>query len=277
MYIPPKSLDTICASLAYAMGITPPEFAADPNDILVQYIDEKLGGEKADRILMYNPDAIGKWVWQKYASYMDEVEKNSELDVDFQSPLPAVTPVCFGTMYTGAQPEVHGIQKYEKPVLKLDTLFDALLRAGKKPLIIAVNNCSLAKIFLERDMDYIITSGSAESNARAAEAIIEDKHDFIVVYNGNYDSRMHRAGCEAPETLAELRYNSYSFATLSELVRTHWQSHNTLMGFAMDHGCHDCPPFFSKTSGKMYLGTHGADMDSDRIIHHRYQIYPKTK
>ena len=42
-----------------------------------------------------------------------------------------VTPVCFGTMYTGAQPAVHGIQKYEKPVIQIDTIFDALIRAGK--------------------------------------------------------------------------------------------------------------------------------------------------
>ena len=257
------------------MGITPPEAAAAPAQDLVDYIDQKLGGEKADRVLMYNPDAIGKWVWKKHPQYLAEVEENTELDMSFWSPFPPVTPVCFGTMYTGAQPEVHGIHKYEKPVLKMDTLFDALMRAGKKPLIIAVNNCSIAKLFLERDMDYIITSGSAETNAYAAEAILEDKHDFIVVYNGNYDAKMHRAGCEAPETLAELRYNSYTYATLNHLVRRHWTGHNTLMAFAMDHGCHDCAPFIK--NDKLYLGTHGADQDSDRFIRHRYQIYPKTK
>lgn len=269
------SLDTLCGSLAYAMGIEAPAGAADPAEDLVKYIDEKLCGQKADRVLMYNPDAIGKWVWMKYPHYLAEVEAQTELDISFWSPFPPVTPVCFGTMYTGVQPEVHGIQKYEKPVLKVDTFFDALLRAGKKPLIIAVDNCSLAKIFLERDMDYIITSGSAETNAYAAEAILEDKHDFIVVYNGNFDSRMHKAGCEAPETLAELRHNAYSYATLASLVERHWGHHNTLMGFAMDHGCHDCDPFIKK--GKLYLGTHGKDIDADRFIRHRYQIYPKTK
>lgn len=269
------SLDTLCGALCYAMGIDPPAGAAAPAEELVKYIDEKLGGEKADRILMYNPDAIGKWVWAKHPQYLAEVEAKTELDVSFWSPMPPVTPVCFGTMYTGVQPEVHGIQKYEKPVLKVDTIFDALLRAGKKPLIIAVQNCSLSKIFLEREMDYIITSGSAETNAYAAEAILKDEHDFIVVYNGNFDSKMHRAGCEAPETLAELRYNGYSYATLSDLVERHWQGHNTLMGFAMDHGCHDCDPFFK--NGKLYLGTHGKDIDADRFIRHRYQIYPKTK
>lgn len=64
--------------------------------------------------------------------------------------MPSVTPVCFGTMYTGAQPEVHGIQKYEKPVIKIDTFFDALIRAGKKPVIVATPKCSLSNIYLER-------------------------------------------------------------------------------------------------------------------------------
>lgn len=269
------SLDTLCGGLSYAMGITPPQHAAAPAQDLVAYIDEKLGGEKADRILMYNPDAIGKWLWTKYPQYLADVEDKTELDLSFWSPMPPVTPVCFGTMYTGAQPEVHGIQKYEKPVITIDTFFDALIRAGKKPLIIAVQNCSLSKIFLERDMDYIITSGSAETNAYAAEAILEDKHDFILVYNGNYDSKMHRVGCEDPEALAELRYNGYSYATLANLVERHWGHHNTLMGFAMDHGSHTCDPFIK--NGKLYQGTHGKDQDADRYIRHRYRIYPRTK
>ena len=269
------SLDTLCSALCYAMGIEAPAGAAAPADELVRYIDEKLGGKKADRILMYNPDAIGKWVWMKYPHYLTEVEAQTELDISFWSPMPSVTPVCFGTMYTGLQPEGHGIQKYEKPVLKVETIFDALIRAGKKPLIIGDAKCSMSNIFLERDMDYIKTSGSAETNAYAAEAILEDKHDFIVVYNGNFDSYMHKTGCQSPETLAELRYNSYSFATLSDLVRRHWTNHDTLVGFAMDHGCHDCDPFIK--NNKLYFGSHGKDLDADRFIRHRYQIYPKTK
>ena len=49
-------------------------------------------------------------------------------------------------MYTGAQPEVHGIRKYEKPVIRIDTLWDALVRAGKKAAIVADNKCSMGKL-----------------------------------------------------------------------------------------------------------------------------------
>ena len=52
------------------------------------------------------------------------------------------------------------------------------------------------------------------------------------------------------------------------LIRNHWQSHNTLIGFATDHGCHeidgDC-------------GSHGLDMPEDLNIVHFYKAYPKKE
>lgn len=269
------SLDTICGTLTYAMGIEAPEKAAAPAPEFVKYLDEVLQGRKADRILMYNPDAIAQWVYEKHTYYTEEVVKRTDFEIPLCSVYPPVTPVCFGTMYTGAQPAVHGIEKYDKPVIKTDTIFDALIRAGKKPLILAVDNCSIAKIFLEREMDYQIYDSYEAVNAAAVQAIMEDKHDFIVVYNGNYDSRMHRAGPEAPETLSELKCNSRTFGMLSDLVKNSWSHHNTLVGFAMDHGCHPLEPHYNK-AGKMTCGTHGANIPEDMHIVHRYRVYPKA-
>ena len=61
-----NSLDTICAALCYAMGIEKPEQAADANPDLKEYIDKIFGGEKADRVFIYNSDAIGQWLIKKY-------------------------------------------------------------------------------------------------------------------------------------------------------------------------------------------------------------------
>jgi len=188
------SLDTLCAALAEIIGVEPPKQAAKANEALVNYANEKLGGEKADRIFMYNPDAVAQWIVEKYPDFITMVTSRCELSLPMRSPMPSVTPVCFGTMYTGAQPEVHGIQKYEKPVIKIDTLFDALVRGGKKVAIVAGSpRCSLANIFLEREaVDYYIMANVEEVNAKAAELIIEDKHDFILAYNGNFDATRHR-------------------------------------------------------------------------------------
>ena len=259
-----ESLDGICASLAYSMGIEPPEYAAPKNDELSKYIDRVFNGEKADRIIMYNPDAIAQWIYEKHIHFFKDVHENVDVKIPLASVMPSVTPVCFGTMYTGAQPEIHGIQKYEKPVIKIDTIFDSLIRAGKKIALITYGNCSLGKIFLERDIDYFHfeEGGIAKVNAKAAEVVLRDEHDFIVIYNGNYDSIMHKYGPESTEALAELRANCHAFSCIAELVNDNWKHHNTLLGFAMDHGCHEI-------DGN--CGSHGLDMLEDINIVHLYK------
>lgn len=260
-----RSLDTICAALCYAMGIEAPACAASASPELCAYVDEKLAGQKADRILMYNPDAVAQWVQEKYPQLMKEVPARTEIALPLTSVMPSVTPVCFGTMYTGAQPEVHGIRKYEKPVIRIDSIFDALIRNGKRCAIVADTNCSMGKIYLEREMDYFLYETIDEINAKAAELIMADEYDFIAVYNGNYDSFMHKFGLESIEALGELRANSHAFAELSVLVDRYWSKHNTLVGFAMDHGCHEID------GG---CGSHGLDMDEDLHIMHHFMAYP---
>ena len=264
----PNSLDSLCAALSYAMDINAPEHAANPNSDLCNYVDDALCGEKADRIFMYNPDAIAQWIYEKYAPMFSEVKDMTDIETPFCTVLPSVTPVCFGTMYTGAQPEVHGIRAYKKPVITIDTIFDALIRAGKKPAIVSTGNDSMSKIYLERDMDYFICGSIEQANAKAAELIIEDKYDFIAVYNGNYDSAMHRFGPESNEALGELRANVRTFGIFYELIAKHWKSHNTLVGFAMDHGCHEI-------DGN--CGSHGIDTEEDLNIVHLYKALKAEK
>lgn len=258
------SLDTVCAALSYALGIDPPECANGKNPVLSAYVDEVFAGKKADRLFMYNPDAIAEWVYRKYSVLMSEAIRICDIEVPLRTVMPSVTPVCFATMYTGAQPVVHGIQEYEKPVIKIDTFFDALIRAGKKPAIVADSECSIGKIFLERKMDYYIFDTLEEVNAKAAQLITEDRYDVIVVYNGNYDAWMHKYSPEGIRPLGELRVNSAAFALFNSLIRSHWAQHNTLVGFAMDHGCH------AIDGGS---GSHGLDCPEDMNIVHLYKGY----
>ena len=243
-----------------------PQCAAEKNAALAEYIDQVFCGEKADRVIMYNPDAIAQWIYEKYADYLADAKSNIDVEIALTSVIPSVTPVCFGTMYTGAQPAVHGIQRYEKPVIRIDTLFDELIAAGKKVAVVTYGQCSLSRIFLERDMEYYHyeNGGIADVNAKALELILRDEHDLIVIYNGNYDTVMHKCGPENDQSLAELRVNAHEFAVISALVKTHWQKYNTLLGFAMDHGCHEID------GG---CGTHGLDIREDLDIVHLYKGY----
>ena len=52
------------------------------------------------------------------------------------------------------------------------------------------------------------------------------------------------------------------------MIAEHWKSHNSLVGFAMDHGCHEID------GG---CGSHGLDMEEDLNILHTYKAFPKNK
>lgn len=268
MYLNKDSLDTVCAALSYALGVEAPKEAAERNVELSEYIDGIFGGERADRLVMYNPDAIAQWVSEKYPELLQGVKKHTDKAIYLKSVMPSVTPVCFATMYTGAQPEVHGIKQYEKPVITIDTIFDRLIAAGKKIALVTYGQCSLSRIYLERNIDYYhYEDGDIDSvNAKAFELLLRDEHDVYVIYNGNFDTLMHKNGPESPLSLAELRVNDHVFSCISKIVEEHWKSHNTLVGFAMDHGCHEID------GG---CGAHGLDMPEDLNIVHFYKGYKK--
>ena len=114
------SLTHYAATVSKIMGMEAPALADAPLDWAVGAMKD-LCKEGYDRLFIHNPDAVGMWLWRKYPDAFAPVLKNTQLTVPFKSVMPSVTPVCFGTMYTGAEPAVHGIQKYEKPVIKIDT------------------------------------------------------------------------------------------------------------------------------------------------------------
>lgn len=260
------SLTGVARSLANAMQIEAPELSEASNAAMDNLVKHVLGGEKVDRVLMYNPDAVALWLYQKYTHYYLPMLNKLKLVLPLQSVMPSVTPVCFGTMYTGVQPEVHGIRAYVKPVITVDTIFDALLRAGKKPAIVCTEGDSLSKIYLERKMDYYFYPTLEEVNAKALELIEKDEYDFIVVYNGNYDGTMHKEGPEGEPSLKALQHNVDMYCQLHDKVAECWKNHNTLIGFAPDHGCH-------VIDGG--CGSHGLDMPEDLNILHFYDVLPK--
>lgn len=257
------SLTGLAASLAKAMDIPAPNEAHPSIKAIDRLIQSNTTRGKVDRIFMYNPDAVAMWLYQKYTDYYLPLLDHAKLTLPLRTVMPSVTPVCFGTMYTGALPEVHGIRSYVKPVIKIDTLFDAMIRTGKKCAIVSTEGDSLSHIFLEREMDYYILPTVDECTARALALIEEDQHDFILLYNADYDSTMHRCAPEGEESLTVLKKNIQVFDTIAQTIRTHWAEHETLLGFAPDHGCHEI-------DGK--LGSHGLDMPEDLNILHFYTV-----
>ncbi len=253
----------IARTITDVMHIDAPKTAEPAISVISNSAVRIFGGDRLDRVFMYNPDAIALWLFQKHTALFEKAIMLSDIQIPMISVMPSVTPVCFASMYTGAMPSVHGIEAYEKPVLKTDTVFDALICAGKKPAIVSTAKDSISCIFLEREMDYFIYDTPIDCNKKAMELIAEDKHDLIVLYNGNYDTVMHRAGTESDAAMNELKSNLDTYCKIINQIEQSWKNHRTMIGFCPDHGCHEI-------DGN--LGSHGLDMAEDMNIIHMYRL-----
>ena len=227
---------------------------------------EKKAKGKIDRMLIYNPDAIGEWFYEKYKPLFKSVEDNTDIKVPYLTAFPPKTPVCFATMFSGATPEVHGIMKYEKPVLKIDTLFDSWTRSNLKVAMVAVANQSIPKIFAERNIDYFLLKNDKAVIEKALELIKEDDYDIIEVYNQEYDDSMHRTHPQSKKSMRAARNYVESFDKMIVQIKENWKNHNTFTAFSTDHGTHRT--FFG-------LGMHGKNIPYDMNIVHFYGIIPK--
>ncbi len=261
-------ITSCCRTVCETMGVDCGEVPAPANPMVTEMCRRAFRGEVADRVLLYNPDAVALWLYQNYTGLFTDAMLCSQVAVPMLSVMPCVTPVCFGSMYTGVLPEVHGIRAYVKPVIRMDALFDHLIRAGKKCAIVSTTGDSLSLIYLEREMDYFIYDTVEEINRKAMELIRRDEYDLLLVYNTNYDYCMHRCGPEGEAAMNALRDNVHTYRTLVEAVHTHWAGHNVLYGFMPDHGCH-------QIDGD--LGSHGLDMEQDMNIIHFYGAKPKER
>ena len=233
-----------------------------PHEALLSLAAEKTGGG-IDRAVLYNPDAVAWWLYETYPEKFQKAAACSDLVLRMTSVMPSVTPVCFASMYTGVQPSVHGIQKYEKPVLTQETLFDAFLRAGKKCAIVSTAGDSISKIFLDRNMDYFIYPTVTAVNLKAMSLIRQNRYDLLVIYNGNYDSRMHAKGPESAYALNALDSNLAFYRRMVAAIRNACGGQHVFYGFCPDHGCHLID------GGR---GSHGLDMEEDMNVVHLYGV-----
>lgn len=263
------SLTCLAASITACMNVPAPSESGAPIEELVLHVKKAFNGEFADRVLMFNPDAIGEWVFERNADLFPNVLKYAPFPVKMITAFPPKTPVCFGTMYTGAAPEIHGIQKYEKKVIKTESIFDVLVKAGKKVAIVAVQNSSMAKIFAGKDgVDYYICKYDNKVIEKTLELIEMDKYDFICVYNQEYDDAIHRSHPLADRAIRAIQNYNDSFGALAAKADESWKFHNTLITFSPDHGVHRM---------LIGLGNHGKFIPKDMNIIHYFGVQPRQE
>lgn len=258
-------LTHLAGTFCKCMDIQPPKFATNYIAELTDYIISRTKHGKVDRVIIYNPDAISDYIFNNYADKFAKVKEHLTYVQPMLSMIPPKTPVCFASIYSGATPDQHGITKYKKPVLTIDTIFDALIRAGKKPCIVSVAEQSMDKIFRNRDMAYYSTVDDKTAVDKAIELIKQDQYDFICVYNQEHDSVMHLSHPLSKKSLKAIDNYCDNFDRIACAVKRYWKYHDTLVGFATDHGTH---------RAWYGLGDHGKNIPADMNITHLYDIFP---
>lgn len=251
-------LSSFAGIAAEVMGVELPETFAPAIPWITSILKARLGG-KADRALLYHADAVGQHIWQQYTSLFAPVYAETSLAVPFISTVESVTPVAHASMYTGLEPEGHGIRTYVRPKLECATLFDVFIALGLSPAIIAGEDSTFLHIFAGRDMDYYEEPNAIAIQEKAKELIKEDKYDVISIHTFDYDSAAHHYGPESKEGLNAIEIEAQGFYDLTELIRSEWKDHRTLLTYSPDHGQH-----LTMGGG----GAHGSKMVEDMNILH---------
>ena len=257
-----QSLTSLAGTLCAAMGIEAPRDSRPICNGLYDYIMFETNGAGVDRIVMYNPDAIAQWLYFRYYDLFDKIRGNTGYEQRFRTVYPSITPVCFATMYSGVSPRKHGIRTSEKPPLGVDTVFDAMLRAGKRPCIAAVKGCSMSLIFRDRDMDILIGDSDGEVTDLGLNAIASGKYDMVCIYNCEHDDVMHGTYPTSPEAMSAIVHYNDAFGRIAECVRDSFAG-RTLLGCATDHGTH------VDSKGR---GSHGSLYPADMNIVNWYGV-----
>ena len=222
---------------------------------------------KVEKTVLFCADALGNAQKEYYTEAFEKIRKVAGFEIKSTAVMPSVTPVCFGTIFSGAAPCVHGIMKYEKPVLSVETLFDVFAESGKNVAIIAVNECSIDKIFRQRKVDYYSVRTDEQSFQLARRFIADDTYDLILCYMIGYDAEMHKTGPFSETAAAQAKLAAERFSQFSEDMETYWKKYNRVLSFVVDHGGH---------SVDEQHGGHGENIPEDMIVNHYYRICEKS-
>lgn len=260
-----EDITSLTPTICKLMKISNPSLS-DNNFLkpVIKTAKQELGITPVDKCMIYFPDAIGAALYRNYQSVFKPVLKYAPIVMPLFSVNKPVTPVCCASLFTGAVPKIHGILKYEKPILYCDTLFDSLVRSGKKIAIVTVADSSMDHLFRNRDIDYFSEIYDEQVIKRTIELIKSNKHDFIIAYNQEYDDIMHITTPQSPRALKAMENHIKSFSKIAHAFNKNLNHYNRAIIFISDHGTH-----IDLKTGK---GAHGENIPEDMLLQHFFGI-----
>lgn len=259
------SISSLTPTVAHLFATAMPALANEgPIESVLEMHKRLVGGKPIERCLVYCPDALGVHIWRSCVNHLDNIAELANLRIPLLSVMPPKTPVCFASMFTGGQPADHGILKYERPVLRCETLFDVLLKDNQSIAIVAVRNSSIDLIFRERKIEYFSEKYDEEVIERTVAIINENRHNLIVVYQQEYDDMLHKYDPFADLSIQAVTNHVGNFIKIARTALNVWSRYNNAIIFAPDHGAH-----IDSASGH---GDHGVDIPEDMQLFHWYGI-----
>ncbi len=264
-------LKRVTRTVANMLEAPAPEGAADGLDFVERKLKSILGGP-AQRAVLYHADAIGMHLIQKYTQRFIPVLERGDVCVPMVSTVASVTPVAHATMYTGVDPQVHGILVYDRHKLTCQTLFDTLLAAGRHPAIIAMPDSTFLHIFAGREMPYYEVQNNAQALEKAEDLMSRGECDVISIHTFEYDDAAHEDGPESQSALAAASREAEGYAKIHALVQAYWNEFNVLTAYLPDHGQHAMEPFEPNPHG--YKGDHGSFRGEDMNVLQYYSAIP---
>jgi predicted AlkP superfamily pyrophosphatase or phosphodiesterase len=243
---------TVCALL----GVNPPA-AANPRPI--GPVVSTLAG--APRLAIVAIDALGEWTLARHADRAPTLAALGHLRRGaVRSVIPAITPVNFSTMATGASPFAHGVRKRTDP-LPLDTMFHRLRAIGKTSATASRDLSSVGKL-LSPLADWGASSHrnlDSEVLDLATDLVARRRPDFILVHVLDVDDGSHAEGPSselAGQSLAD------SDLRLRALLAPLAAAGYSLIVLA-DHGQHDAEP---EDNDPHHRGTHSGRVEADVLV-----------
>ena len=95
-------LTRFAGTIADVSGVRAPEYCPKERvEEIKTLVRDTTGKDTVDKVVIYNPDALGAWYIDKYAETFKPVTSVCPLRVNYLTSYPPKTPVCFGTMFTG--------------------------------------------------------------------------------------------------------------------------------------------------------------------------------
>jgi hypothetical protein len=260
------SIASVTPTVCELFGIPPPADSSESSlASVMRHSKGVLDGALIERCLIYCPDALGDHLWTRFSEHRERVTKCCPHRVSVSAVIPPITPVCFASVFTGAPPEVHGIQRYERPVLTCDTLFDALARSNRRIAIVAVRNSSIDLIFRNRPLDYFSEAHDRSTTDRTLRVLRSDEHDLVVVYHQEYDDQLHRTEPFSAECVQAMERHVTSVQVLADAARSAWSRRSYAIVVAPDHGAH--------VNADTNRGDHGLDIPEDMSVSHWYGVF----